>query len=259
MNERLEDLFPFYALGALTDDERAEVDAYAAADPGARARLDEAIRTAGSVAFDAAPVEPAPRLKQALMARVAADARTRHPTAPSRWGFSGSRLFSPSRRGHSLAVATVAGILLAVLFGVWALMLNVEVNRLQQELLAQREVIAQLAASDVRAMSISGTAAQPQARGQLLTDPAQSTALLVVSNLAPLPPDRVYQFWLIRGDAPVSAGTFTVDDRGRAVLPLTSREAIGTFDAVGVSIEPSGGSRQPTGDIVMLGRLASSS
>jgi len=36
-NDRIEDeLFPFYALDALTDDERAEVDAYVAANPAAR-------------------------------------------------------------------------------------------------------------------------------------------------------------------------------------------------------------------------------
>jgi anti-sigma-K factor RskA len=41
-------------------------------------------------------------------------------------------------------------------------------------------------------------------------------------------------------------------------LAVQAADAIGSFDAIGVSIEPDGGSPQPTGDIVMLSNLSSS-
>lgn len=40
MNEQIEELLPFYVLGALTDEETAVVEAYLAANPEARQRLD---------------------------------------------------------------------------------------------------------------------------------------------------------------------------------------------------------------------------
>jgi anti-sigma-K factor RskA len=55
-------------------------------------------------------------------------------------------------------------------------------------------------------------------------------------------------------DAPVSAG-LTVDENGQSVLIITSQEAIGSFNSLGISIEPDGGSEQPTGDIVVLSEL----
>jgi anti-sigma-K factor RskA len=76
--------------------------------------------------------------------------------------------------------------------------------------------------------------------------------------LAPLPSGKVYQFWLIKGDTPVSAGLFSVDTQGRGLLSVSTSEPIGSFDAIGVSIEPEGGSPQPTGDIVMLSKLSGS-
>jgi anti-sigma-K factor RskA len=46
-----------------------------------------------------------------------------------------------------------------------------------------------------------------------------------------------------------------VDSKGQGVLILTSDLEIGEFSKLGISIEPDGGSAQPTGDIVVLGDL----
>jgi anti-sigma-K factor RskA len=105
-------------------------------------------------------------------------------------------------------------------------------------------------------MAIAGTDVQPEARGQLLGDPQSGSGVLIVSGLRPLEPGRVYQFWLIRGDSPVSAGVFHIDEQGAAIVNVSAGAAIGSYDAMGVSIEPEGGSAQPTGDIVMLASLS---
>jgi len=82
-NDRIEDeLFSFYALDALTDEERAEVDAYVAANPAARARLSAALADAAALVELSAPLTPAPEVKARLMARVKADAAL--PTADRR-------------------------------------------------------------------------------------------------------------------------------------------------------------------------------
>jgi anti-sigma-K factor RskA len=46
-----------------------------------------------------------------------------------------------------------------------------------------------------------------------------------------------------------------VDANGQGVLIITSTESIGSFKSLGISVEPEGGSLQPTGDIVVLSDL----
>jgi anti-sigma-K factor RskA len=79
--------------------------------------------------------------------------------------------------------------------------------------------------------------------------------VLVVTGLKPLPAGNTYEFWLIKDSAAVPAGLFKVDEQGQGVLQVTQSLASNSFNAIGVSIEPAGGSQQPTGDIVMLGKL----
>jgi anti-sigma-K factor RskA len=103
-------------------------------------------------------------------------------------------------------------------------------------------------------VSLKGTKAQPQAQGQLIADPTSESAVLVVTGLPPLEPGKTYQVWLIT-NAPVSAGLLTVGENGQGVLIITSKESIGSFKSLGISVEPQGGSPQPTGDIVVLSDL----
>jgi len=53
--------------------------------------------------------------------------------------------------------------------------------------------------------------------------------------------------WLTRaGEAPRSAGLFTVDEAGSGALVFEIAEPIESFNRVGVTAEPAGGSPGPT-------------
>ena len=54
MDEKIEQLFAFYALGSLTAAERSQVEAYVASNPDAKERLEEMIRTASALAYERA-------------------------------------------------------------------------------------------------------------------------------------------------------------------------------------------------------------
>ena len=88
----------------------------------------------------------------------------------------------------------------------------------------------------------------------MIANPSSQSAVLDVTGLPPLEPGKTYQVWLI-ANAPVSAGLLTVDANGQGVLIITSTESIGSFKSLGISVEPAGGSPQPTGDIVVLSDL----
>lgn len=276
MPESIEDLFPFYALGTLSEAERAQVEAYVAGHPEARRTLEAMVSAAARLPEQVPAVPPSAELKQKLMARVTPDARKRREAG-----------WREALRGRWSPAFVFASLLLAVVTGAWALALNSEVARLRveaqslrdqlaaqqalaeqvarlqtetaalrQQLQSQNQVIVQISSPGARALSIAGTEHQPNAYGQLIANPERGTALLVVSGLAPLQPGRTYQFWLIQGQTPVSAGVFVVDEQGQAIVPLNPNAPPISFDAMGVSIEPEGGSEQPTGDIVMLGEIS---
>ena len=258
MDNHIEELLPFYALDALTDEERELVEAYLAKHPEARAQLEEMSRATSAVPQSISPVKPSPRTKEALMRRVAADERARS----SMQGQPSRRVnrFESFFRTFSLAAAALAII--------WVVVLNIRVVRLQNEIAALNHTLAvqsnslnqiiqnlpQNNPSKTITVSLKGTNAQPKAQGQLIADPTSDSAVLVVTGLPPLEPGKTYQVWLI-ADAPVSAGLLTTDANGQGVLIITSTESIGSFKSLGISVEPKGGSPQPTGDIVVLSDL----
>lgn len=129
---------------------------------------------------------------------------------------------------------------------------------LQSDLDAANEVLALFASPDVDLAILPGTEAQPQAVGQLLFDPNTNLSLLLVDGMADLAPGQVYQVLLIRDDGHDTAETFAVDVQGQRALLVHSLTPMHTFTAVGVSIEPEGGSPQRTGDIILLGELTGS-
>ncbi|HLE52754.1 MAG TPA: anti-sigma factor, partial [Anaerolineales bacterium] len=130
------------------------------------------------------------------------------------------------------------------------------INNLQEQLVNEQQVIALISAPGTETFDITGTDLQPQARGRLFVKPNSQTGSLVLSGLTPLETGSVYQLWLIQGDLPVAAGVFTVDAQGQATLQLQAVQAISSYDALGVSVEPEGGSQQPTGDIVIFSALS---
>ncbi|HSL41987.1 MAG TPA: anti-sigma factor [Anaerolineales bacterium] len=254
--EQIEELLPFYALDALTDEERKLVEDYLAEHPEARQQIEEMGWAASALPYGVAPVEPPQHVKDGLLARVAADesARPLPASQPSRRPFRFETLF----RTLSLATAAIA-IVGVILLSFQVSRLRTEIAALNERLAAQSQSLDQIIqnlpqSNPVITVSLRGTDVQPQAQGQLIANPNEQSAVLVISGLPPLEPGKTYQVWLI-GNAPVSAGLLTVDENGQSVLIVTSEEAIGSFNSLGISIEPEGGSTQPTGEIVVLSDL----
>jgi anti-sigma-K factor RskA len=89
----------------------------------------------------------------------------------------------------------------------------------------------------------------------VVVDPASGEAALVVAGLAELAPGQVYELWALRGpEPPEPAGLFAVAATAKTVRVPRVRDAA-AVTAFAVSIEPEGGSRQPTGPIVLVGKV----
>jgi anti-sigma-K factor RskA len=105
-----------------------------------------------------------------------------------------------------------------------------------------------------RVVALSKQQGVPQGDAQLLLDPGRDRAFLVTSALPTLAENQTYQLWLIGNNIPVSMGTFEVNQQGVATIVVQANRPLSEFQAVGVSVEPAGGSPQPT-NVILLNQL----
>jgi anti-sigma-K factor RskA len=132
--------------------------------------------------------------------------------------------------------------------------LQVENLQLQSELETRENQLASLAGA-TQLVALGGTEAAPEASGTLYVRDGEGT--LVLSNLEPLSAEQIYQLWLIPADgAPIPAGLLDHAGEPLATITLDLPATLDGIAAVGISIEPPGGSSAPTGPIVLLGEKA---
>jgi len=92
-------------------------------------------------------------------------------------------------------------------------------------------------------------------RASALLNPGEKSGMVLTTALKPLQ-GKDFQLWLIRGDEKISAGILRTDPSG-ATLARISEQVLagGRPDAFAVTIEPPGGMPQPTGPIILLGKV----
>lgn len=123
-------------------------------------------------------------------------------------------------------------------------------------LLAERTQV--LAATIARAgESYAMTPAQPESAAFARVDwfDAGGIGILQASDFPPLAPGMVYQLWLIKDGQRTSGGLFTVSDTGSGTLIFSPPDTLDTFDGMGITPEPAGGSAGPTAPPVVTGSL----
>jgi anti-sigma-K factor RskA len=125
-----------------------------------------------------------------------------------------------------------------------------------QQLASVNRQWEEVMAPATRVISLSGAAA-PEASAKLVWDTKQAHWVLYLYNLPALPADKDYQLWYLTADQrPVSAAVFRTDAQGRGELRLSVPSSIiPRLAATAVSLEPKGGSPQPTGQIFLKGTV----
>ena len=78
--------------------------------------------------------------------------------------------------------------------------------------------------------------------------PTSDGATFVATGMGGAPEAHTYQLWLMRDQEPVSAGVF---DGSTDVVVLELAQSLDGYDAAAVTIEPEGGSEQPTGEPII--------
>ncbi len=232
-----------YALGVLPATYCSLVASVILADPEARREYDEARATANLVGLSAEePVDSAraARMKERLMADVRTDA------APRRTRASATR--TSAMWGTTLAAAVAAVFALVSVIQNFSLRsdlhesqrriaaLQTHVDADRRTVQRDRRMLTDLTASDAKRY--------PVAYGTVVT--RGQHVYLALSSLPALPRGKAYQAWtLARGAKTMTPSvTFTPSGNGLTLVPIPDHA--GNLAAVAVSVEPEGGSRQPT-------------
>jgi anti-sigma-K factor RskA len=281
----LSELAAIEPLGALDDEDAARLRAHLAAgcaECGAIAR--EAEQAAARLALTAPPLAPAPALRGRVLAslRAAGEPRPlRPPAPPARPG----RMLRVARAASWLAAA--AGVVLALLSSLEASRLRGELaqegaerRRAETELARESEerrraegallaatttceagerervrlasLVDALGAPGARAVPLAGQGPAVGSHATAWVAPGAKRILLFASDLAPAPPGRSYQLWVISGGVPASAGVFDAGADRRARHDVTTDAPLGEGSALAVTLEPAGGVPQPTGPMVLV-------
>ena len=123
------------------------------------------------------------------------------------------------------------------------------------ELADAQRVVDALTSPEAQTVELVASKTPPQPRGKAFYLRNKSSLIFMASNLPPLPPEKIYELWLIpKTGAPIAAGLFKPDAQGRATVvnpPLPAGVEAKTF---AVTLEAEGGPHDaPHGTGVIAG------
>jgi anti-sigma-K factor RskA len=229
-HERFDDLKDAFVLGALPEEERREFEEYLAEHHEQQAEIAELGTVACLLALSPQEYEPPPELRRRIMEAVEVEAARPHESRRSVFAWIGELL-----RGRNLALG-VAAMLVIGLFS-WSMLLRGEVQDLQgrvQSLQSQPQ--------GPQMIALKGSGVAHGARAEVLTLEGDR-AVLVVEDMPPVPEGRTYQIWVIEDDVPKPGGLFKP---GQDSVAAIVERPLGGGDVIAVTVEPEGGSPQPT-------------
>jgi anti-sigma-K factor RskA len=223
------DLIPAYALGALDEDERAEFESQLADDLEAQVLLDEYRLVVDSlpltVGLREAPAHLSEDLRRRIMAVEAA------PLVSGR--------VAPAQRWLSTAA------ILAAVFGLTFLLAQLQPQpSYYQRAKARYEQLA--ATEGVVQVSLDPADDFEQVVGQLLANPADNSAVLMIENLPVLNEDQAYQLWVVTTEGVVSSGgVYGKTAEGPTYIIVHLDQPLSDYRNFGCSLEPAEGSPYP--------------
>jgi anti-sigma-K factor RskA len=267
------ELLALAALGALSAEDRAAIEAHISWCAECRKELAELRDAAASVGASLPPrpmeTERNERVRARLLRRAkseSAEVTMSRPlmarvssVSPARWliaallvvgaGLFGFILGTGTRRDEEVAALKRAQTEAQQQIAEQKVLLDALAN----ETVQQKSLLAALTGPGVRVIDAAAVSPrQPYAR--MFWDQPANRWTFVAYNLPAAKAGRTYQLWLVTKDQQkVSAGTFAATPNGSAIVRATYALAPDKLAAIAVTEEPEGGSKQPTTTPFLVG------
>ena len=225
-----------YALGALEGEELRALEAHLQTCDSCQAELIEYRAVSDGLLTALPPRAPSAALRKRLQAQLPSSQKRTQPRFA--WSFGQLAL------GGALAL-----LVLINLFSFFQMrQIQNQQQTLAQQIKTNQFALSMLAYPSTQAIPI----AADNLTGSVLLDRERNAAALVMWHLPQLSSDQTYQAWLIQPDGTrVSVGIFVPQDgEAYTTKPVYSKQALSDYVGIGVTVEPAGGSEQPTGQRV---------
>ena len=270
-----------YALDSLDEAERERFQIHLTQSDEARTEVAEMADTALLLGLATRPVAPSPELKTSIMALIAttpqeaplepsedvaradapASAASRADHVPSEeqqrvirsLGEATAQAATPAEakaahRWYRRPVNAVLAAAAAVALIASGALLNAGLGSSDDFQQAQADSFAQLVAADDVEETVTTVAGGGEAT--LLRSDELRRSAVAIDGLPELTGDRTYQLWYIDDAGATSAGTFDADSSGTSWRVLDGTASADA--AVGMTVEPKGGSTAPTTDPLVV-------
>ena len=241
-----------YALDALDDNERRMFEEHLETCADCPAEVAEFAATAAYLGT-AVAVQPPPQLRDRVLTQIRRSASCRRSRATScRCGrvppaFQPAGAADPRRPGNRPGVVAYQSDQRADELAAEAQQRQEQVDALAAEAQRIADVLAAPDAQRTVGEVRDGGAAAAVASEEL------GEVVLLTRDLPALAEDLTYQLWFIDAEGPVSGGVLDVPPDGD--LTLVTEGDLEGVTTIALSVEPSGGSEQPT-DVVFGGELS---
>lgn len=267
-------MLELYAAGALSAEERLEVERMAADSPEVRAALHDACGVMEQYASMHA-VQPPSALKDRVMGQIMVD------QPPSEYPVEENAvrpLYTEDEQGSgpykwmfaaSIALFLLSGFMSFRFYQNWkdaearlAQVLASEQTLAQNyqtasyQLSQQEQVLRVLRDSNYRPVKLQGVEAHPEANALVYWNPEEEKVYIDAVQLPAPPAGKQYQLWALLDGKPIDAGLISMENGSAA--SMQAMKGIRAAQAFAVTLEPTGGSVNPTLEqLYVMGEVSS--
>jgi hypothetical protein len=232
--EQWSELLAGYVLGDLTPAEIVMVDRYLAEHPEQQAEVESSILTLNLLSLTLPAEYPPPTLKQQIMeiARSEAAMVNNIPVNQSKIESKSVKLWRMIIAGIGLSIVGILGWQNYHLRQELAIArqdltktkvaLNKQIDAPDEKFTRQtyQSVINLLQQPNNRFFPLKSMGKRSIGMGSLIMAPQQSSAVLTLQQVPPIPKGQVYRIWAMNGDEETACGDFLPDAAGKVLMEL---------------------------------------
>ena len=228
---------PAYALGALDAEDVVALETHLEKCASCRTELAEYRAMSESLLIAIPPKQPSAKLRKQLQNQL--------PSAQKK------SLPKFTLNFYRFAVGTAVIVLLALNLASLnqARQIQIQQAEFENQINDAQAALAMLAYPGAERLSVDGEGIT----GSLLLDSDRNIAALIVWNMPQLSRDQTYQAWLVDPQGGrINAGIFLPHtNQAYTTQIITAEKGFSNYVGIGVTVEPAGGSDQPTGERVL--------
>jgi anti-sigma-K factor RskA len=273
--EKFGELLAAQALTALDADDARALNYHLESCADCRVELTEWEGVAALLAHEAGPAEPAPHVRERILAILHTEDRAGRlasqsisPDGPG----PGNLLPFERRRGNvwsslgsfgAVAAAIVFAALIIGLVLLWQqnrsmrnelARLAAETNQLHAQLDRDHAMGDLLTSPDARMAKLAGTNIAPGAHAMLAYD-KNGHAMLMAKGLPRAPEGMAYQLWFIKDNKKMPGKVFTPDAAGNGTMEDQIPDDARNAAVFAITLEPKAGVQAPTGSIYLVSSI----